>query len=1344
MISQEIENCKTKNWVDFKRYLHGTLLKTCTPAQLTGLLRESQDINSPLSMKYDYLYNELIVYDNDVELLSRNVSRKTWKALIKRRGYGIIAKNLNNIAVNIPLYLLVEFIRSTKQINLIDPDNHNLASDGADNYALLLNTAYKSTGSVDILIRGFDTLQMYRKKAKSIKFRTTSKGMLNLFITISKLWYSNQNDEVMTHILQTLSHNFDFSILSYKSSRQVEIFGAIVKFIKTIPVQARFTYIHTIDRTISDTMTADGQFRSPNPTQYDIPTFEARSLSILYLLPSHISLLLLKNTKSVGYPTEFSPALPFRLNKRLASLSNVGESYVSGLRVAIASRDANRTRLLSSTSDDESDNFTKVTIEGLKSRCKTTTDRDLRKNLVVALLLYSAISKDDLYDNLDWILGRFINDDFTRYEILAATNSYGSTFIECYLYFFEELSGLSVLEGIGQDEVVNKKHVRESVLRAAESGNKLLEKYIDVALHSSAHNSDFSRNEYNELSSLILGVLNKRIETIDRLRILKSTSEDGEEPINQLLDPLKHLFAKWLTQKLTSKESSPIYQKAFPPSMIVQPHAALQPVYSCEKERFNSLSPPISAYGSRISFEFLDSLAQDLLKVRQQHFSENDKPDNSNYYSHIPFIISLPQGISNKNSGKRLRTRFGQFTPYINKITDEDLADIDQGQLRNDWKRLAFGINLWYKMLQSTSKLDRTLVLTNAVKGLAKKMTQEVPTPTDYLYAIIGLAQVDLLSDMAEFVSYLYPCDTKLFFKLLDLDNVLDDSSNFVQRTIDDKYIEFFKKEEWPVTPYQILKKVLEYLNYRPDSHPRVTANRLSRYLSVDFQKKLAKLAVRVLKSNIIKNSDHEEIVVKYVDSSNSWLIGLIFLAASQKGLCASQIGEILSTMKEQGDKVDIFSWMYNVDDLIKAITPVGLQSDDVIIETLVRIVKEPNFIKAQLRLLNGGFLSTMPIEKSKEIAVQLIDLINNKEVHKLTTMKAIISAILVNAQSGFSVKEVSSHLINTAKQVAHPSIQGFIVTQLLRLVPNNVTFEVIDDVLNANFNTIIQNMTLSDDVYAMLRDPNVMFPADHLNSFEKNFYLDDKDKPFIEAVLNRHPRNIPVNLHGRWTKSIETFIVRYLEKRNEFASAIGERFNMFDAARLAHVPNLFTVFAERWYKLCDTKSLLFQSLYLEAVRLPYALKYEESLKTIQEYTIIGKLFKYTNSSDTSGTGLINAFYNIDMNNKIPVESNDGWSTYSWNILNNLSMNIVQFEEEGELLKALHLAQFTKTCFEDIKAGFIHDRVSDIANILKNLKQFCDVGIFTKRLYLNLLVGSGIFFRDLKSYALSGIRFDLL
>ncbi|TIB89490.1 potassium/sodium eff [Wallemia mellicola] len=834
-----------------------------------------------------------------------------------------------------------------------------------------------------------------------------------------------------------------------------------------------------------------------------------------------------------------------------------------------------------------------------------------------------------------------------------------------------QVTGIGWEWGIGQDEVVNKKHVRESVLRAAESGNKLLEKYIDVALHSSAHNSDFSRNEYNELSSLILGVLNKRIETIDRLRILKSTSEDGEEPINQLLDPLKHLFAKWLTQKLTSKESSPIYQKAFPPSMIVQPHAALQPVYSCEKERFNSLSPPVSAYGSRISFEFLDSLAQDLLK-----------------------------------------------------ITDEDLADIDQGQLRNDWKRLAFGINLWYKMLQSTSKLDRTLVLTNAVKGLAKKMTQEVPTPTDYLYAIIGLAQ--------------------LFFKLLDLDNVLDDSSNFVQRTIDDKYIEFFKKEEWPVTPYQILKKVLEYLNYRPDSHPRVTANHLSRYLSVDFQKKLAKLAVRVLKSNIIKNSDHEEIVVKYVDSSNSWLIGLIFLAASQKGLCASQIGEILSTMKEQGDKVDIFSWMYNVDDLIKAITPVGLQSDDVIIETLVRIVKEPNFIKAQLRLLNGGFLSTMPIEKSKEIAVQLIDLINNKEVHKLTTMKAIISAILVNAQSGFSVKELSSHLINTAKQVAHPSIQGFIVTQLLRLVPNNVTFEVIDDVLNANFNTIIQNMTLSDDVYAMLRDPNVMFPADHLNSFEKNFYLDDKDKPFIEAVLNRHPRNIPVNLHGRWTKSIETFIVRYLEKRNEFASAIGERFNMFDAARLAHVPNLFTVFAERWYKLCDTKSLLFQSLYLEAVRLPYALKYEESLKTIQEYTIIGKLFKYTNSSDTSGTGLINAFYNIDMNNKIPVESNDGWSTYSWNILNNLSMNIVQFEEEGELLKALHLAQFTKTCFEDIKSGFIHDRVSDIANILKNLKQFCDVGIFTKRLYLNLLVGSGIFFRDLKSYALSGIRFDLL
>lgn len=424
-MSQEIENCKTKNWVDFKSYLHNTLLKICTPAQLTDLLRESQDINSPLSMKHDYLYNVLIVYDDSVELLTRDVSRRTWKALIKRRGYDIVAKNLNNEAVTIPLYLIVEFIRSTKKISLIEPDNHNLASDGADNYALLLNTVYKSTGDVDILIRGFDTLQVYRKKANGVKFRITSKGMLNLFITISKLWYSNQNDKVITYMLQTLSHNSDFSILAYKSSRQTEIFKAFVKFVKGIPIQARFTYMHTIDRSLFDTMTADGHFRSPNPTQYDIPTFEARSLSILYLLPSHISLLLLKNVKPVKFPTGFSPALPFRLNKRLASLNNVGESYVSGLRVAISSRDANRTRLLSTTSEIESDNFTKVTIDSLRSRCQTTSDRDLRKNLVAALLIYSAISKDDLYNNLDWALGRFINDDFTRYEILASSNSYG-------------------------------------------------------------------------------------------------------------------------------------------------------------------------------------------------------------------------------------------------------------------------------------------------------------------------------------------------------------------------------------------------------------------------------------------------------------------------------------------------------------------------------------------------------------------------------------------------------------------------------------------------------------------------------------------------------------------------------------------------------------------------------------------------------------------------------------------------------------------------------------------------------------------------------------------------------
>lgn len=508
--------------------------------------------------------------------------------------------------------------------------------------------------------------------------------------------------------------------------------------------------------------------------------------------------------------------------------------------------------------------------------------------------------------------------------------------------------------------------------------------------------------------------------------------------------------------------------------------------------------------------------------------------------------------------------------------------------------------------------------------------------------------------------------------------------------------------------------------------------------MSVNFQKKLAKLAVRVLKSNILKGNDDEEITVKYVDSSNSWLIGLIFLAASRKGLRASHIEEILSTMKEQGDKLDIFSWMYNVDDLIKAITPAGLQSDDVIIETLVRIVKEPDLTKAQLRLLNGGFLSTITVEKAKEITVQLINLINNKEVHKLTTMKAIISAMLVNAQSGFSVKEVSNQLINMAKQVTHPSIQGFIVTQLLRIVPNNVSFEVIDDVLNANFNTIVENMTLPDNVYGLLRNSNVMFPADHLINFEKHFHLDANDKPFVEAVFNKRPRDIPVVLHDRWAKSIETFIIRYLEKRNLLANALGERFNISDAAKLAHVPDLFSVFAESWYNRCNTKSILFQSLYCETVRLPHTLKHERSLKSIQEYTTIGKLFNYTDPSDISALRLINKFYNIDMNNEVPAESNDGWNTYTWNIFNNLSMKIVHFEEEGELLKALHLAQFTKTCFEDIKSGFIHDRIPDVAKILNNLKNACDIGVFIKRFYLNLLVRFQIF-RAPKSYALPGI-----
>lgn len=368
--------------------------------------------------------------------------------------------------------------------------------------------------------------------------------------------------------------------------------------------------------------------------------------------------------------------------------------------------------------------------------------------------------------------------------------------VDHYLHFFDELSGLAAIQGqlfvylkayinkilgLGQDVPVNRQHVRASILQAADTGNKLLKKYLEVASHSSENLSEFAVEEYDNLSMLLLGVLNKRFELIERLRKLQYGKEAFAEFVGKLLEPMKKLYGEWLVNKLSAKKGSAIYQPANPPIMLVQPHDVLQ-LYDSQIDITQVLHLPPSILGAIVACEFMDTLAEYMQKIRDEHPSNANEPTKTCYYSKIPFVISVPE--TRKPLGKRLRRLFEDYTPYLSAIAQEELKNVNGYLLQTEWLRSAFGINFWYKMLQKIGKRERTTVLTSTVKSLADQMSNTKANVLDYFYAVVGLAAPDRCYDMTEFLCYLHSCDTKLFLEQLDIDDILNDTGIFIEATI--------------------------------------------------------------------------------------------------------------------------------------------------------------------------------------------------------------------------------------------------------------------------------------------------------------------------------------------------------------------------------------------------------------------------------------------------------------------------------------------------------------------------------------------------------------------------------
>ncbi|TIA86769.1 hypothetical protein E3P99_03578 [Wallemia hederae] len=1304
------------SWVDFKAYINNNADVKPTQSELVGLLRESGSIESPLSMKHEYLYNKLVVHEDKIPSLTQNVSKRTWKALVKRYGDDYVTRNLSNKAVKIPLYILQDYIRSTKNIHLLHPRSHHLAINPSqyNHYALLASIAVASTGDVEMAQKCFEVIDDHDKNAYHGKFLRHHPGLLSFFVAISKLWSKKQDNHAIGQLLRTFAGRANLTFFNM-SDKYVH---ACIRLLKSFPMEMRFRYLCTLDRQLAALITSDGHLL-PDVSYSDFPQFEGKNIAILYFLPSEVSLPLLANVKAGWMQCSRTEGLPLSLDKKLMSLMAIDkEAYAIGLRIAISARDRNRVRVLLGE-DVDTDKYTRNIISNLRERCKTTSDRDLRKDLVLKLLFYAALGNYDFKETLHWVLGRFLNDDLTRSEILTGGSNYS-------LYFFDDLSGLEILNG--QDITVNQPRVLEMAKQAASDGNDLLRRYIEVAHQSFEQNADFMYSEYENLSMLLLGVLNKRLVLIERLKNFNLEMESDAACVKDLLEPIKTLYGEWLSNKLKAKEGSSIHDAASPPKTTIQPYGALQPDPDAITSIAESLHPPTSPFGAKTAFAFMDDLAKHLQSIRDGYDSTASDADNSRYCSTIPFVICIPNKLKRRPVGKRLRRLLDESTPFLSAIADNDIKDVNERQLQIDWVSSTFGIHLWYKMLRTVSKRERTIVLSNAIKSLAAKMSSTTANPLAYLYALVGMVQPDSYFDLADFGFYLRSCDVKLLFEQLCISDVVDKAGNFVKASITDKYVEMYKEEEWPVTPYQVLSRSFLLLHHRPNMDARLRRARICRYLSTDFQKKLVDLGLKALVSSVSSRYQDEAIVYKGSTPSRSWMIGLGLLSAGQQAASQTHMQQLLGAMKASEVEYSKQEWTSMIDDVVKVVTPVGIQAQDKILDTLVSVAKDADQIKAQLRLFNGGYLSTLPARRARAVVHSMMKVINKRETDKLTTVKAIVSGFLVTAQSGMSVREVSDQLSHAASNFDHPSILGFIVNQLLRLVNNNLPAVYIEELLSSTFKKTIAQLGISAEALSTLSDPSIdLSTSQHLKDVVNHTDLDAGNKPFIEVVYEKRPQDIPDTLCDSWVGSLEAFAIRYLERLDVIADAVGRRSGLSGAIKYRNVPNLFTHFVTRWEASLDKNSMLLRSIAQNALRPVHALNEEGALSNSQAETIADNLFKYSQEFDQQAFNSFYCLYRVDQSMTTRgFDSASAPATSTWRIVDEVAAQVLAFEQANQPQKALKLALYLRRCLSELKAAFVGSE-EEITAVIKILSS-ANAGVFSQRLRLHLIAYKSVLF----------------
>ena len=290
----------------------------------------------------------------------------------------------------------------------------------------------------------------------------------------------------------------------------------------------------------------------------------------------------------------------------------------------------------------------------------------------------------------------------------------------------------------------------KGVMDISSTADRTLSFYIERALKSSKTILNYNGIEYNELSSLLLGVLNARLQIIEQLFSkhftnvddIINTKNDNKDFIDRLLKPIHELYIKWYYNKISSENESPIHEYSDPPKMLVEPNYPLKVVYEGnDMAPFNHLTPSTPHLSLLVASHFLDNLAQSLQLMRNSFVSNTESVHSSSkYYSKLPLHFAFQQHFYRRNNARTLREIINNHLPYLSSYIDDSLFNSTITNTEKDMnvRGSESEISLIFKTFQLDAH-EKTEFLSNLLEKVKNCICDGATSDIDKLYAYITI-----------------------------------------------------------------------------------------------------------------------------------------------------------------------------------------------------------------------------------------------------------------------------------------------------------------------------------------------------------------------------------------------------------------------------------------------------------------------------------------------------------------------------------------------------------------------------------------------------------------------------